>query len=133
MAFRYLFAGLEGHTNLVAWMMAAAILAFAALVILIIPKARKRDFLLALACCAVFISLWIEKGLGLVVTGFIPSPLEKITEYTPTVPETFITAGVWAAGLLVLTVLYRIFVFVRQIAGEDHAPPTEEDMRKPVL
>jgi Ni/Fe-hydrogenase subunit HybB-like protein len=130
-AFRYLFVGLEGHTNLVAWMTAAAILAFAALAILIIPKTRKRDALLALACCAVFISLWIEKGLGLVITGFIPSPLEKITEYTPTVPEALITTGVWAAGLFVLTILYRIFVFVRQTAGDSHSsiPAGEETGR----
>ena len=63
---------------------------------------------------AVFVSLWIEKGLGLVVTGFIPSPLEKITEYSPTGPEVMITLGVWAMGLLILTVLYKIAVSVKE-------------------
>jgi len=62
-------------------MWTSVILAFAALALLIYPKTRKRETSLALACGAVFVSLWIEKGLGLVVTGFIPSPLEKITEY----------------------------------------------------
>ncbi|MBP1718630.1 MAG: menaquinol oxidoreductase, partial [Deltaproteobacteria bacterium] len=70
--------------------------------------------LLALACGAVFFSLWIEKGLGLVVTGFIPSPLDRITEYTPTGPEVAITLGVWALGFLILTVLFKIAISVKE-------------------
>lgn len=126
-SFRYLFAGLEGHTNLVVWMWTSALLAFAALVLLIVPQARKRDWLLALACIAVFVSLWIEKGLGLVVTGFIPSPLTTITEYTPTALEIGITMGVWAGGFLILTMLYRIFIAVRSTMGEDVVSPAEEN------
>ena len=68
----------------------------------------------ALACCGVFLSLWIEKGLGLVVTGFVPSPLETITDYVPTGPEVAITIGIWALGFLLITLLYKVFVAVRQ-------------------
>jgi molybdopterin-containing oxidoreductase family membrane subunit len=63
---------------------------------------------------AVFGSLWIEKGLGLVVTGFIPSPLEKITEYYPTAPEVLITLGVWAMGFFILTILYKVAISVKE-------------------
>ena len=111
--FIYLFTGLHGHVNLVPWMWASTVLAFGALVMLLIPKVRHQERWLAVACVAVFVSLWIEKGLGLVVAGFIPSPLEAITEYNPTGPEIAITLGVWAAGFLILTLLYRIFVVVR--------------------
>ena len=117
--FRYLFAGIDGHKNLVTWMWTSAILAFASLTALIIPSARKNEPLLALACVAVFISLWIDKGLGLVVTGFIPSPLEAITEYVPTGPEIAIALGIWAVGFLILTLLYRIFVAVRNDSNVD--------------
>jgi len=48
------------------------------------------------------------------VAGFIPSPLGKITEYTPTLPEIAITVGVYAIGFLVLTVLYKIVLGVRE-------------------
>ncbi len=112
--FIYLFRGLEGHHKLVPWMWTSAVLAFIALAALISPLAKKSEPFLGLACGAVFVSLWIEKGLGLVVTGFIPSPLEKITEYVPTGPEIAITLGVWAGGFLILTLLYRIFVAVRK-------------------
>ena len=95
------------------WMWAAVILAALALMLLINPRTRQNETLLAAACTAVFFSLWIEKGLGLVVTGFIPSPLEKIAEYYPTGPEVAITVGVWALGLLILTVLYKIAIAVK--------------------
>jgi len=110
--FIYMFSGLDGHVNLVPWMWASTVLAFAALTMLIIPKVRSREKWLALACIAVFASLWIEKGLGLVITGFIPSPLEAVTQYNPTGPEIAITLGVWAAGFLILTLFYRIFTTV---------------------
>jgi molybdopterin-containing oxidoreductase family membrane subunit len=111
--FKYLFVGLHGHYALVPWMWAAVILAAIALMLLINPRTRQNETLLAISCAAVFISLWIEKGLGLVVTGFIPSPLEQITEYFPTRPEVAITVGVWALGLLILTVLYKVAIGVK--------------------
>jgi molybdopterin-containing oxidoreductase family membrane subunit len=118
--FVYLFAGLHGHNNLVPWMWTSALLAFAALTMLLIPPIRRQEGWLAIACVFVFVSLWIEKGLGLVVTGFIPSPLETITEYAPTGTEIGITLGVWAIGFFLLTFLYKIFISVR--SGIDGSP-----------
>lgn len=109
----YLFSGLEGHNMIANWMSVSAVAAVVALVMLVIPRTRTREPILALACILVFLSLWIEKGLGLVITGFIPSPLEALTDYTPTGPEIAITVGVWALGLLILTLFYKIFVSVR--------------------
>ena len=111
---KYLFAGLDGHNTIAHWMGVSALTAVAAFVLLIIPRTRKREPLLAVACCFVFLSLWIEKGLGLVVTGFVPSPLEAIPDYTPTGPEVAITVGVLALGLLLITMFYKIFVSVRK-------------------
>lgn len=109
----YLFRGLEGHNMIANWMSVSAVAAVVALVLLVIPRTRTREPILALACILVFLSLWIEKGLGLVITGFIPSPLEALTDYSPTGPEIAITVGVWALGLLIITLFYKIFVSVR--------------------
>ncbi len=111
---QYLYFGLEGHVKLVPWMRVSAILAAVAIFLLIIPSLRRNERVLAVACVATFVSLWIEKGFGLVVGGFIPSPLEHITEYSPTIPEMTIVVGVWAIGLLILTVLYKIAVAVKE-------------------
>jgi molybdopterin-containing oxidoreductase family membrane subunit len=126
--FQYLFAGLHGHTNLSGWMLASAMLAFGALVLLVIPSVRRNEVWLALACIAVFVSLWIEKGLGLVITGFIPSPLGAITEYSPTGPEIMITLGIWAAGFFLLTVFYKIFVHVRGSTDGSPCGPAVDKM-----
>ncbi len=111
--FEYLFVGLNGQTMIARSMALAAVLAVGALVLLLIPGVRKREPLLAVACGATFLALWIEKGLGLVVTGFIPSPLGEVTRYSPTGPELAITIGIWALGFLLLTGLYKIFVSVK--------------------
>ena len=96
------------------WIWSSFTLAALALVLLINPRTRRKESILAIACVAVVVSIWIDKGLGLIVPGFIPSTTGEIFEYWPTVPEAVITLGLWAAGFLVLTVLYKIVVSVRE-------------------
>lgn len=112
--FTYLFVGLHGHTGLVPWMWICVVLALIAIALLINPRTRNNETTLPIACAAVFVSLWIEKGITLVLTGYIPSPLETITEYHPTIPEMGITLGVWALGFLILSILYKVAVTVKQ-------------------
>jgi len=117
-SFEYLFVGLEGYGRLVPLMWIFAILAVLSLVLLLNPATRKNERTLAVAAAAVFISLWIEKGFGLIIGGFVPNPFEKVFEYWPTGPETIITIGVWATGFLILTLLYKIAVSVKEEVGE---------------
>ena len=112
-SFKYLYTGIDGHAKLVPIMWLSAVLSVVSLILLIIPNARKNENTLAFACAAVFVALWIDKGFGLIVGGFVPNMFERVTEYWPTLPETLITLGVWAIGLLILTVLYRIAVSVK--------------------
>lgn len=112
--FYYLLFGLEGQAKLVPYMWASIILALVALGLLLYPGTRRRENILAVACAAVFFSIWIDKGLGLVVPGFVPSPTDEIFEYWPTLPEGLITLGVWALGFLVLTLLYKIAISVSE-------------------
>jgi molybdopterin-containing oxidoreductase family membrane subunit len=48
------------------------------------------------------------------VPGFIPSPTGEIFEYWPTLPEVLITLGIWAVGFLLLTILYKITISVKE-------------------
>ena len=112
--FEYFLFGLEGQAILVPWMWTSFILALVSLVLLINPGTRRRENILVVACVAVFVSIWIDKGLGLIVPGFIPSPTGEIFEYWPTVPEALITLGVWALGFLILTILYKIAISVKE-------------------
>jgi len=107
-AAQYLFFGLEGHNALVPWIWTAIVLNVGATVVLTIHPLRRDPRWLIGACAVLFTAIWIEKGMGMVIPGFVPSPLGEIVEYTPTWVELGVTAGIWALGLFVLTVLVRV-------------------------
>lgn len=112
--FTYLYLGLHGHSVLAPWMWASLLLAGLSLVLLLVPRFRRNETLLPVAAVAVVASLWIDKGLGMVVTGFVPSPLGHVVEYWPTVRESLIALGVYSLGALVLTVLYKVAIAMRE-------------------
>ncbi|MBU8932613.1 MAG: polysulfide reductase NrfD [candidate division Zixibacteria bacterium] len=112
--FQYMFMGIGEHTFLMPWMWASIILAVFSLVMLLVPKLRRNHTVLAVASVAVFMSLWIDKGMGLIITGFVPNPMGAVVEYSPTMPEVMITLGVYAVGALLVTVLYKIALGVRR-------------------
>jgi len=111
--FEYLF-GLHGTTALSPWMWVCELLTVGCVIALLLPGVRKQENLLACICVAVIAAVWIEKGMGMVVTGFVPSPLGRVTRYVPTAPEVMITLGVYAIGFLILSVLYKVVVSVRE-------------------
>jgi molybdopterin-containing oxidoreductase family membrane subunit len=113
-SFKYLYVGLEGHRELVPLMWTSTIFAAISLLMLLFPGARRNEGSLVLACIMLFISLWIDKGFGLIIGGLVPNPLEQVRTYWPTMPETWITIGVWAIGFLVLSMLYKVAVSVRE-------------------
>jgi len=110
---RYLYFGLHGHHALVPWIWTAIACNLVAMVLLLLPVSRSLKWL-DLACVLAIVGIWIEKGMGLVVPGFIPSPLGEIVEYTPSLNETLVCFGIWAFGLLCYTVLLRVAVPILQ-------------------
>ncbi len=106
---RYLFFGLEGRHALVPWIWTSIALNVSGLVILFSPVSRGRRFL-NLACAMVIVGVWIEKGMGLVIPAFVPTPLGEIVEYRPTFNELMVSGGIVAFGLLVFTILVRVTV-----------------------
>jgi Ni/Fe-hydrogenase subunit HybB-like protein len=112
---RYLFFGLHGHNALVPWIWTAIGLELVALVILCLPLTRRSTWLVP-ACLFIIVGIWIEKGMGLIVPGFIPTPLGEIVEYAPTANEVLVSAGIWALGLGLFTIFVRITIPV--LSGE---------------
>lgn len=119
MPFRYLYVGLGEHNALVPWMWTSAVLGIGAIVLLVNPKTRNNMKILPYACAMVFACIWIDKGMGMVVTGFIPNPIGHITEYFPTTPELLISLGIYAFGFLMITVFYKIYLGVRESGVAD--------------
>ncbi len=106
---RYLFLGLHGHSALVPWIWSAIALNLLAMTLLYLPISRRLAVLQA-ACVMLIVGIWIEKGMGMIVPAFIPTPLGEIVEYLPTINETLVTLGIWAGGLLIYTILVRVTV-----------------------
>lgn len=77
--------------------------------LLILPASRGLRTL-NIACVLAIVGIWIEKGMGLIVPAFVPTPLGEIVEYSPTIHESMICFGIWAFGLLVYTILVRVSV-----------------------
>ena len=105
---RYLFLGLHGHNQLVPWIWTSVVLNASSAVILFLPQAGKRRGVLVAACAMAFVGVWIEKGMGLIVPGFIPSALHEIVEYLPSLVEWKVTAGIWAFGLLLYSASVKV-------------------------
>lgn len=112
--FEFLYFGLDGNTSLVPWMWISTILAVLALIFLLIPKIRKNEKMLLWASIFVFLSIWLDKGLGMIVAGFTPNPLGYVIEYMPTFPELMISLGIFALGTLIITLLYKLTLTVRR-------------------
>ena len=114
---QYLFFGLEHHghvyNNLVPFMWGFVILFCVGIALLVNPYTRRQsDLWLGIGCASIFIAFWLDKGIGFVLGGFVPTPVEEIVEYYPTFNEIFITIGVWATGFFILTILYKIAIGV---------------------
>jgi len=111
---RYLFMGLQGFGSLTPWIWTAIIFNVIAVIILTIHPLRRNMLTLNVACVLCFVGVWIEKGMGLVVPGFIPTPLGEIFEYSPTSVELSVSLAIWALGFLVFTLLAKFVIGVEQ-------------------
>jgi len=114
---KYLFVGLHGHNALVPWMWTSVSLMLIAILLLLIPAFRRIEGVLTMTCVMLFIGTWIDKGMGMIAGGFVPNPLHEVTEYMPSGPEVAITLGVWAAGFIVLTILFKMATGVKEEAA----------------
>jgi Ni/Fe-hydrogenase subunit HybB-like protein len=128
---RYLYLGLHGHHALVPWIWTAIAFNLTAMVLLVLPVSRSLKWL-NVTCVLCIIGIWIEKGMGLVIPGFIPTPLGAIVEYTPSLNETLVCFGIWAFGMLCYTIFLRMAIPILQgrlsKANEDISEPGPDDV-----
>jgi len=107
---QYLFAGLHGHNRLVPWIWTAMLFNVTAFILFLIPKTREKFLTLNIGCVMIIAGIWIEKGMGLVIPGFIPDALGEIFEYMPSMVELMISIGVLATGSIIYTLFVRAVI-----------------------
>lgn len=112
--FKFLF---WGDGAIVPMMWTSMFLMALGIVLLLIPKIRNNLSYLPWICGVVFIGTWIDKGFGFVTAGFIPTQMHEWVTYVPTPIELVLSLGVFGVGFLVLTLLFKIVVGVKEEVG----------------
>ena len=115
----YLFFGLDGLNQLGPFMWVATVCAFVGVTLLIVPKFRHNHKTMVAGLFLVFLACWIDKGLGFTLGGFTPNNFGEVVSYIPNPNEICVIIGVFAIGALVLTLLYKIVIGVREANAQD--------------
>jgi molybdopterin-containing oxidoreductase family membrane subunit len=108
--FQYLFSGLHGHNALVPFSTAFVGCGIAAFIIFLIPATRKNTVTRNIGCLLIYASVYLEKGMGLVIPGMTPDMLGEIYEYTPTLGELRVGAMIFSIGFLIFTLLTKLAI-----------------------
>ncbi len=96
---RYLFIGLNGDTSLVPWIWTALSIEVVAVAVLMTHRLRQNALFRNGAAILAIVGIWIEKGMGVVIPGFVPTPLGEVMGYDPTTIETLVSFGIWAVAI----------------------------------
>lgn len=123
----YLYFGLHGHDLLTRYIWTAIAMNTTATVLLLSQRVRTGSPAHLLACGLTVVGVWIEKGMGLIFPGFIPTPLGQIVEYQPTPGETAVSFGVLALGALLFTLMAKVIIGIQtgqlRMRGRESLPP----------
>lgn len=111
--YRYLFSGLPHHPSPIApyaWLSLA--LAVASFLLFIVPRTRRHPVTMNLGCVMIYSSVYIEKGIALIIPGYTPDVLGQVYEYVPSATELRVAAGIFGIGFLIFTLMVKVAVAV---------------------
>ncbi len=127
-----LLLGGAGHSHTIAaWGWTGIIASVTAFLLFLVPRTRKHPVTLNLGALLIYVGVYIEKGAALVVPGFTPDTLGQVYEYEPSWTELEVSAGIYAAGFLLFTLMLKVAVPI--MMGQVGYPPatSEEPEERP--
>ena len=110
----YLYFGLDGHNALVPWIWSAIAMNVLGTLTLAFNPGKNNPIFLVPACILLFLGIWIEKEIGLIVPGLVPSPLGEVVDYAPSWVEICVTLVVLGLGIFVVTLLLKPALIIEQ-------------------
>jgi Ni/Fe-hydrogenase subunit HybB-like protein len=105
---QYMFTGIDGHTAIVPYMWLAVGCSVVAFLLFLWPKTRRNVVTLNVGCVLIWIGVYLEKGMGLIIPGMTPDTLGEIYEYGPSSTELWVAAGIFSIGFLVFTLMTKV-------------------------
>lgn len=111
--YEYLFFGLHGDPSPIAWYawlsLAFSVIAF---LLFLVPRTRKNVITMNIGALLIYFSVYIEKGIALIIPGYTPDTLGQIYIYTPSVTEVRVAGGIFGTGFILFTILVRVAIFL---------------------
>lgn len=111
--YQYLFFGLNGETSPIAihaW--TSLIFSIIAFFLFLVPRTRRNIITMNIGAFLIYFSVYIEKGIALIVPGYTPDTLGQIYKYTPSIGELRVSVGIFGIGFFVFTMLVRIAIYI---------------------
>lgn len=115
---QYMFTGLDGHDSIVPYMWFSVVASVVAFVLFLVPATRKNPVTLNVGCVLIWLGVYVEKGIGLIVPGLTPDTLGEIYEYFPSMNELWVSAGIFSIGFLLFTLMVKVALPI--LLGEFH-------------
>ena len=111
--YEYLFFGLDGKPSPIAlygWV--SLVFSIVAFLIFLIPSTRKHFITMNIGAFLIYVSVYVEKGIALIIPGYTPDTLGQIYVYTPSMAELRVACAIFGTGFLIFTLMVRIAVFL---------------------
>ncbi|HBH83715.1 MAG: polysulfide reductase [Bacteroidetes bacterium GWF2_41_9] len=109
---KYLLFGIGDHKEIVPYSWSSIIMGCIAFILFLIPKTRKNFLTLNIGAVLIYGSVYVEKGIALIIPAFTPDVLGQIYVYTPSWTEIRTAVMVFSLGFLLFTFLSKIAIAI---------------------
>lgn len=108
----YLYSGIGKNNAIVGYGWASIVMGFIAFLLFLIPKTRKNFVTLNIGAVLIYSSVYIEKGITLIIPGFTPDVLGQIYVYSPSITEIRTAVMIFSLGALLFTFMVKIAIAI---------------------
>ena len=108
----YLLLGVEKNRAIAVYSWASILMGLAAFFLFLIPKTRKNFLTLNIGAVLIYFSVYLEKGISLIIPGFTPDVLGQYFFYVPSETEIRTAAMIFSLGALLFTFITKIAIAI---------------------
>ncbi len=109
---KYLLMGVEQNREISFYSWASIVMGVTAFLLFLIPKTRKNLFTLNIGAVLIYFSVYLEKGISLIIPGFSPDVLGQYYFYVPSDTEIRTAVMIFSAGALLFTFISKIAIAI---------------------
>lgn len=108
----YLLMGVERNREIIVYSWSSIAMGVIAFILFLIPKTRKNLLTLNIGAVLIYFSVYLEKGIALIVPGFTPDVLGQYFFYVPSETEIRTAVMIFSTGTLLLIFTSKIAIAI---------------------